>query len=63
MAKFIVSSWNGRKQKWEFENQSDTAVKAKAWAKKESSIMTKTYKVQKIEEVTLATFQNGVLKK
>ena len=56
-AKYYVLSWNKRKQDWVNENKESTLAKAKAWAKKESEIMTKSYMVEKRED--MGRFTNG----
>ena len=57
--KYLIYSWNVKKQDWIFEAKEDTSVKAKAWAKKQSNIYNKTFKV--IKEEKIATYENNKL--
>jgi len=57
ITKYLIQSWSEKIQDWVTENKETTLGKANAWAKSESRIMTKTYRV--LKEVQMSTFQNG----
>lgn len=56
IVKFKIYSWNVKAQDWVYETQALDAKSAKKWAKKQSNVYTKRFKV--IKEEVIGEFED-----